>query len=87
MKMKDYKYIVAGAGIFGAIVAERLASRGENVLVAEKRDHIAGNIYSYTDEETGIEVHKYGSHIFTPSTKMSGSTSPNLPSLTTTLTP
>lgn len=64
MEVKDYKYIVAGAGIFGAIIAERLASRGENVLVIEKRDHIAGNIYSYTDEETGIEVHKYGSHIF-----------------------
>lgn len=64
MEVKGYKYIIAGAGIFGAIIAERLASRGENVLVVEKRDHIAGNIYSYTDEETGIEVHKYGSHIF-----------------------
>ena len=64
MEVKDYKYIVAGAGIFGAIIAERLASRGENVLVVEERDHIAGNIYSYTDEETGIEIHKYGSHIF-----------------------
>ena len=64
MEVKDYKYIVAGAGIFGAIIAERLASRGENVLVVEKRDHIAGNIYSYTDEETAIEVNKYGSHIF-----------------------
>lgn len=64
MEVEDYKYIVAGAGIFGAIIAERLASRGNAVLVVEKRDHIAGNIYSYTDEETGIEVHKYGSHIF-----------------------
>lgn len=64
METKDYKYIVAGAGIFGAIIAERLASRGEHVLVVEKREHIAGNIYSYTDPETGIEVHKYGSHIF-----------------------
>lgn len=64
MEVKDYKYIVAGAGIFGAIIAERLASRGNAVLVVEKRDHIAGNIYSYTDDETGIEVHKYGSHIF-----------------------
>ena len=64
MEVKDYKYIVAGAGIFGAIIAERLASRGNAVLVVEKRDHIAGNIYSYADEETGIEVHKYGSHIF-----------------------
>ena len=63
-EVKDYNYIVAGAGIFGAIVAERLASRGNAVLVVEKRDHIAGNIYSYTDEETGIEIHKYGSHIF-----------------------
>lgn len=63
-EIKDYDYIVAGAGIFGAIVAERLASKGHPVLVVEKRDHIAGNIYSYTDEETGIEVHKYGSHIF-----------------------
>ena len=64
METKDHKYIVAGAGIFGAIIAERLASRGEHVLVVEKREHIAGNIYSYTDPETGIEVHKYGSHIF-----------------------
>lgn len=64
MEVKDYRYIVAGAGIFGAIIAERLASKGNHVLVVEKRDHIAGNIYSYTDEETGIEVHKYGSHIF-----------------------
>ena len=64
METKDHKYIVAGAGIFGAIIAERLASRGEHVLVVEKREHIAGNIYSYTDSETGIEVHKYGSHIF-----------------------
>lgn len=63
-EIKDYDYIVAGAGIFGAIVAERLASKGHPVLVVEKRDHIAGNIYSYTDEKTGIEVHKYGSHIF-----------------------
>ena len=63
-EIKDYKYVVAGAGIFGSIIAEQLAKRGEAVLVVEKRDHIAGNIYSYTDEETGIEVHKYGSHIF-----------------------
>lgn len=62
---KDYQYIIAGAGIFGAIIAERLAeTKKVPVLVVEKRDHIAGNIYSYTDQETGIEVHKYGSHIF-----------------------
>ena len=59
-----YDYVIAGAGIFGAIIAERMAAKGKKVLVVEKRDHIAGNIYSYTDAETGIEVHKYGSHIF-----------------------
>ena len=63
-EIKDYDYVVAGAGIFGAVVAERLASHGRAVLVVEKRDHVAGNIYSYTDEDTGIEIHKYGSHIF-----------------------
>ena len=60
----DYDYLVVGAGIFGATVAERLASAGKKVLVIERRPHLAGNIYSYTDEETGIEIHKYGSHIF-----------------------
>ena len=59
-----YKYVIVGAGIFGATVAERLANAGKKVLVIDRREHLAGNIYSYTDEETGIEVHKYGSHIF-----------------------
>ena len=62
--MKEYDYIVVGAGVFGATVAERLATAGSKILVIERRKHLAGNIYSYTDEETGIEVHKYGSHIF-----------------------
>lgn len=57
-------YLIVGAGIFGATLAERLASAGKKVLVIDRREHLAGNIYSYTDEETGIEVHKYGSHIF-----------------------
>ncbi len=57
-------YLIVGAGIFGATVAERLASAGKKVLVIDRRSHLAGNIYSYTDEETGIEIHKYGSHIF-----------------------
>ncbi len=57
-------YLVVGAGVFGATVAERLASKGKKVLVIDRREHLAGNIYSYTDSETGIEVHKYGSHIF-----------------------
>ncbi len=57
-------YLIVGAGIFGATIAERLANAGKKVLVIDRREHLAGNIYSYTDEETGIEVHKYGSHIF-----------------------
>ncbi len=57
-------YLVVGAGIFGATVAERLAEAGKKVLVIDRREHVAGNIYSYKDNSTGIEVHKYGSHIF-----------------------
>ena len=62
--MEKYEYLVVGAGIFGATVAERLANAGKKVLVIDRREHLAGNIYSYADPETGIEVHKYGSHIF-----------------------
>ena len=62
--MEEIDYLVVGSGVFGATIAERLANAGKKVLVIDKRDHLAGNIYSYTDEETGIEVHKYGSHIF-----------------------
>ncbi len=60
----DFDYLVVGTGIFGATVAERLADAGKKVLVIDRREHLAGNIYSYTDPETGIEIHKYGSHIF-----------------------
>ncbi len=62
--MDKYDYVVIGAGFFGATIAERLASKGKKVLVIDRRNHLAGNAYSYTDEATGIEVHKYGSHIF-----------------------
>ena len=62
--MEKNDFVVVGAGIFGATVAERLANAGKKVLVVERREHLGGNIYSYTDEETGIEIHKYGSHIF-----------------------
>lgn len=64
MDYSKYDYLVVGAGVFGATVAERLATAGKKVLVIDRREHVAGNIYSYTDKETGIEVHKYGSHIF-----------------------
>ena len=57
-----YDYLVVGAGLFGAIFAREAADRGKSVLVIDKRDHIAGNIY--TKEVEGINVHEYGAHIF-----------------------
>lgn len=57
--------LVVGAGFFGATIAERAAKvLGKKVVVIDRREHIAGNAYSYFDSKTGIEVHKYGSHIF-----------------------
>src|SRR6185437_16986350 len=65
MEISEYSYIVVGSGLLGAVVAERIASQlGQPVLVIEKRDHIGGNCYSATDAETGIEYHRYGTHIF-----------------------
>ena len=57
-------FLIVGAGFFGSVCAERLASQGKKVLILEKRNHIGGNSWSEQDSETGIEVHKYGSHIF-----------------------
>lgn len=57
--------VVVGSGIFGSVVAERLAEgSGRDVFVLERRSHIGGNSHSEIDPETGIEVHRYGSHIF-----------------------
>jgi UDP-galactopyranose mutase len=57
--------VVAGSGFFGLTVAERCASElGLRVLVLERRDHLGGNAYSERDPETGIEVHRYGAHLF-----------------------
>lgn len=56
--------IVVGAGFYGMTIAERAASEGFNVVVIDKRDHIGGNAYSYSDPATGIEIHKYGPHVF-----------------------
>jgi UDP-galactopyranose mutase len=59
------KYIIVGAGFFGAVMAERIANvLGEKVLILEQRNHIGGNSFSEINQATGIEVHKYGSHIF-----------------------
>ena len=60
----NYKYLIVGCGISGAVIAERIANiLQEKVLIIDKRQHIAGNIYDYTDAN-GISVHKYGPHAF-----------------------
>lgn len=56
--------IVAGAGIWGCTIARRLAEAGRSVLVLEKRTTVGGNVHCEMDDETGIEIHSYGSHIF-----------------------
>ena len=61
------KYLIVGSGLFGAVFAQKAAKYGNKVTVIEKRDHIAGNIY--TKEIDGIQVHMYGAHIFHTSNK------------------
>ena len=75
MEQKDaktgtYDLIVVCSGLFGLTVAERAASQlGKNVLIVERRPHLGGNAYSEAEPETGIEVHKYGAHLFHTSNK------------------
>ena len=57
-----YDYLIVGAGLFGAVMARELTDSGKKVLVIDRRDHIAGNVY--TEKTEGINVHKYGAHIF-----------------------
>ena len=59
---KKYDYLIVGSGLFGSTIANRLKKDNKKVLVIEKRDHIAGNVY--TENIEGINVHKYGAHIF-----------------------
>ena len=56
--------VVVGAGLFGLTVAERMADRGLNILLLDRRNHIGGNAHSTRDPDTGIEVHEYGTHLF-----------------------
>ncbi|WP_336653156.1 MULTISPECIES: UDP-galactopyranose mutase [unclassified Leucobacter] len=56
--------LVVGSGFFGLTIAERAASAGKNVVVIDRRSHIGGNAYSEAEPETGIEVHRYGAHLF-----------------------
>ena len=57
-----YNYLIIGAGLYGAVFAQQAKAAGKSVLVIEKRNHIAGNVY--TEKVAGIDVHKYGAHIF-----------------------
>tara|TARA_R110002020_G_scaffold85914_1_gene211598 strand:+ start:24949 stop:26079 length:1131 start_codon:yes stop_codon:yes gene_type:complete len=59
----SHKILIIGAGISGAVLAERYAANGKKVLIIEKRDHIAGNCYDFIDDN-GILVSKYGAHLF-----------------------
>ncbi|MFD4443256.1 UDP-galactopyranose mutase [Nocardia sp. NPDC058519] len=66
----QYDLIVVGSGFFGLTVAERAANvLGKRVLVLDRRYHLGGNAYSEPDPETGIEIHKYGAHLFHTSNK------------------
>ena len=60
--MKKYDYLVVGAGLYGAVFAHEMIKKGKTCLVIDKRNHIAGNIYTYT--KSGINIHRYGAHIF-----------------------
>lgn len=62
--------LVVGSGLFGLTVAERAASAGRKVVIIDRRDHLGGNAYSVTEPVTGIEVHRYGAHLFHTSNPM-----------------
>ncbi len=63
-----FDYLIVGAGFAGSVLAERLASKGNKILIVDKRNHIGGNTYDYYDKD-GIMVHKYGPHIFHTNSK------------------
>ena len=62
-----FDYLIAGAGLFGAVFAYEASKKGKSCLVIDKRPHIAGNVY--TEQVEGVNVHKYGAHIFHTSDK------------------
>ena len=62
-----YDYLIVGSGLFGAVFAHEAVKQGKSVLVVERRDHVGGNIYC--EEKDGINIHKYGAHIFHTSYK------------------
>ena len=62
-----YDWLIVGAGLYGAVFAQNMTALGKKCLVIDKRNHIGGNIY--TEEVEGIQVHRYGAHIFHTSDK------------------
>lgn len=60
--MKKYDYLIIGSGLFGSVFAHELTKKGKNCLVIDKRPHLGGNVYC--EQKEGINVHKYGAHIF-----------------------
>ena len=60
--MRKYDYLIVGSGLFGSNCANLLSKQGKKILVIDKRNHIGGNVY--TENIEGINVHKYGAHIF-----------------------
>ncbi len=63
----NYDYLIVGAGLFGSVFAHEMHKKGRRVLLIDKREHIAGNIF--TEDVAGIQVHRYGAHIFHTSDK------------------
>lgn len=61
--MEKYSYLIVGAGFAGSVLAERLTSTGNKVIVIDRRNHVGGNCYDYYDKY-GVLVHKYGPHYF-----------------------
>lgn len=66
-KMKEYDYLIVGAGLYGSVFANLAKSKGKKCLIIDKRSHLGGNVYC--DNVDGINVHKYGAHIFHTSNK------------------
>ncbi len=66
----SFDLVVVGSGFFGLTIAERAAELGKKVIVIDRRPHIGGNAYSEFEPETGIEVHRYGAHLFHTSNKV-----------------
>lgn len=63
----NYDYLIVGAGLYGSVFAHEMHERGRRVLLIDRREHVAGNIY--TEDVEGIQVHRYGAHIFHTSDK------------------